>query len=62
MSPILLGHIAVHWAAMINNVDALKLLLKHAPNIKDVPNHKGETALFLACCEGSAASVRHLLD
>ena len=60
---LILGRTAVHWAAMINNVDALKLLVKQGPdNVKDAPDHKGETALFLACREGSAASVRHLLD
>ena len=48
---------------MINNVEALKLLIKQGPdNIKDAPNLKGETALFLACREGSLGSVRHLLD
>ncbi len=60
---ITIGRTAVHWAAMINNVDALRLLIKQGPdNVKDAPNHKGETALFLACREGCLGAVRHLLD
>ena len=59
----ILGRTAVHWAAMINSIDALRLLIKQGPdNVKDAPNHKGETALFLACREGSLGAVRHLLD
>lgn len=57
------GRTAVHWAAMINNVEALKILITKGPdNIKDAPNGRGETALFLACREGSAASVKYLLE
>ncbi len=48
---------------MINNVEALRLLIKQGPdNVKDAPNLKGETALFLACREGCIGAVRHLLD
>lgn len=48
---------------MINNVEALRLLIKQGPdNVKDAPNLKGETALFLACREGCLGAVRHLLD
>ena len=48
---------------MINNVEALKILITKGPdNIKDAPNGRGETALFLACREGSAVSVKYLLE
>lgn len=60
---VIVGRTAVHWSAMINNVEALRLLIKQGPdNVKDAPNLKGETALFLACREGCLGAVRHLLD
>ena len=35
------GRTAVHWAAMVDNLDALKLLVSHGPDtIKDVQNNK----------------------
>ncbi|NP_001266228.1 neurogenic locus notch homolog precursor [Amphimedon queenslandica] len=56
------GRTAVHWAAMINNIEALKMLIKQGPdNIKDAPNGRGETALYLACREGATECVRYLL-
>ena len=31
----------MHWAAMVDNLDALKLLISHGPDtIKDVQNNK----------------------
>ena len=79
------GRTAVHWAAMVDNLEALKLLIRHGPDtIKDAQDNKvcvcvhvsmsyfyfhllfsipqGQTALFLACREGSASCVKHLLD
>jgi ankyrin repeat protein len=56
------GRTVIHWAAMVNNVDALSVLTKHGPdNIKDAPNGRGETALFLACREGNYDAVKYLL-
>ena len=47
---------------MINNIDALRLLIKQGPdNLKDAPNGRGETALFLACREGCLPCVKYLL-
>lgn len=57
------GRTAIHWAAVINNVDALKLLMRQGPEtLKDAQDNKGQTALFLACREGAVDCVRHLLD
>ena len=47
---------------MIGNLEALKMLIKQGPdNVKDAPNGRGETALFLACREGATECVRYLL-
>ena len=42
LSPSLpLGRTAVHWAAMVNNVEALKLLIRQGPDtIKDTQDSK----------------------
>ena len=38
------------------------MLIKQGPdNVKDAPNGRGETALFLACREGATECVRYLL-
>ena len=43
---------ALHWAAAVNNVDAIRILLTHCAN-RDVQNNKDETPLFQAAREGS---------
>ena len=38
------------------------MLIKQGPdNVKDAPNGRGETALYLACREGATECVRYLL-
>ena len=38
---LLIGRTAVHWAAMVNNVEALKLLIRQGPDtIKDTQDNK----------------------
>jgi len=55
------GKSALHWAATINNVDAVKTLLAHGAN-RDAQDSKDETPLFLACREGSYQAAKELLD
>uniref|UniRef100_A0A8C4RDL1 Notch C-terminal domain-containing protein n=2 Tax=Eptatretus burgeri TaxID=7764 RepID=A0A8C4RDL1_EPTBU len=56
-----LGKSALHWAAAVNNVEAMMVLLKHGAN-KDMQDNKEETPLFLAAREGSLEAVRILLE
>merc|ERR1712242_622121 len=49
------GKSALHWAASVNNVEAVNTLLAHGDN-------KDETPLFLACREGSYQAAKALLD
>lgn len=57
------GRTAVHWAAMVDNVEALRMLVKcGAETSKDAQDSKGQTPLFLACREGSIMCVKHLID
>ena len=55
------GKTALHWAAAVNNVDAVNTLLKNNAN-RDAQDHKDETPLFLAAREGSFQAAKALLD
>ena len=55
------GKTALHWAASVNNVDAVNILLKNNAN-RDAQDHKDETPLFLAAREGSFQAAKALLD
>jgi hypothetical protein len=50
----------LHWAAAVNNVDALTILLQHDVN-KDAQDCHDQTPLFLAAREGSSDAVKQLL-
>ena len=55
------GKSALHWAASVNNVDAVNVLLANNAN-RDAQDAKDETPLFLACREGSYQAAKALLD
>uniref|UniRef100_A0A673LM11 Neurogenic locus notch homolog protein 1 n=1 Tax=Sinocyclocheilus rhinocerous TaxID=307959 RepID=A0A673LM11_9TELE len=55
------GKSALHWAAAVNNLDAVIVLLKNGAN-KDMQNNKEETPLFLAAREGSYETAKVLLE
>ena len=55
------GKTALHWAASVNNVDAVNILLANGAN-RDAQDHKDETPLFLSCREGSYQAAKALLD
>ena len=55
------GKSALHWAASVNNVDAVNILLANGAN-RDAQDSKDETPLFLACREGSYQAAKALLD
>ena len=55
------GKSALHWAAAVNNVDAVKTLLAAGCN-RDAQTNREETPLFLAAREGSCEAVRILLE
>src|SRR6218665_197515 len=57
----LLGKTALHWAAAVNNVDAVLTLLQRDVN-KDAQDSRDQTPLFLAPREGSYEAVKVLLD
>ena len=54
-------HTPVHYAAMYNALDALKILLKWNGSITG-RDHRNCTPLFLAAERGSAETVKFLLD
>jgi len=51
----------LHWAAAVNNVEALRTLVQRDAN-KDAVDSYEQSALFLAAREGSREAVRALLD
>lgn len=51
----------MHWAAAVNNLDAVRVLIAHGVN-KDAQDNKEETPLFLAAREGSFEAVKLLLE
>ncbi|CAG7730755.1 unnamed protein product, partial [Allacma fusca] len=55
------GKTALHWAAAVNNMEAVQILLNHNAN-KDAQDERDETALFLAAREGSRSTCKILLD
>jgi len=55
------GKTALHWAASVNNVEAVNVLLAHGAN-RDAQDSKDETPLFLSAREGSYQAARALLD
>jgi len=55
------GRTALHWAAAVNNVEALLTLVQRDAN-KDAQDSYDQTPLFLAAREGSREAVRALLD
>lgn len=55
------GKTALHWAAAVNNVDAVTVLLMQGAN-RDAQDEKEETPLFLAAREGSYEACKVLLD
>ena len=56
-----LGKTALHWAAAVNNCNAMLVLLKNRA-YRDMQDNKGETPLFLAAQEGHFQAVKLLLD
>lgn len=55
------GKTALHWAAAVNNVEAVQVLLNHGAN-RDAQDVKEETPLFLAAREGSFQAAKILLE
>lgn len=55
------GKSALHWAAAVNNIEAVENLLSHGAN-KDAQDNKEETPLFLAAREGSYEAAKRLLS
>jgi len=55
------GRTALHWAAAVNNVDALLTLIQRDAN-RDAQDSYEQTPLLLAAREGSREAVRALLD
>ena len=55
------GKSALHWAAAVNNVEAVNTLLRAGCN-RDAQSEREETPLFLAAKEGSYETIRILLD
>jgi len=55
------GKTALHWAAAVNNTEAVNILLMHHAN-RDAQDDKDETPLFLAAREGSYEACKALLD
>ena len=55
------GKTALHWAASVNNIEAVNVLLANGAN-RDAQDNKDETPLFLAAREGSYQAARALLD
>uniref|UniRef100_A0A3B3RYI9 Notch C-terminal domain-containing protein n=1 Tax=Paramormyrops kingsleyae TaxID=1676925 RepID=A0A3B3RYI9_9TELE len=55
------GKSALHWAAAVNNVEAVLILVKNGAN-RDLQDLKEKTPLFLAAREGSFDAARVLLD
>lgn len=51
----------LHWAAAVNDVTSVRILLAHGAN-RDAQDIHEETPLFLAAREGSLNAVRALLD
>jgi len=58
---LLSGRTALHWAAAVNNVEALLTLIHRDAN-KDAQDSYDQTPLFLAAREGSREAIRALLD
>ena len=56
-----LGRTALHWAAAVNNVESVLILVQRDAN-RDAQDSQDETPLFLAAREGSREAVRALLD
>ncbi|KAK4337150.1 hypothetical protein RND71_043368 [Anisodus tanguticus] len=52
---------ALHWAAMVSNLKALKALIEYGAN-KDAQDEKEQTPLFLAAREGAYECVKTLLQ
>ncbi|UYV77481.1 N [Cordylochernes scorpioides] len=55
------GKTALHWAAAVNNIDAVLTLLNHRAN-KDCQDNKDSTPLFMAAKEGSFEAAKILLQ
>jgi Notch-like protein len=55
------GKTALHWAAAVNNVSAVSILLRNNAN-RDATDTMEQTPLFLAAKEGSYQSAKALLD
>ncbi|RWS31869.1 neurogenic locus Notch protein-like protein, partial [Leptotrombidium deliense] len=55
------GKTALHWAASVNNIDSIRILLHNGAN-KDAQDFKEETPLFLAAREGAYQACRLLLE
>ena len=55
------GRTALHWAAAVNNVEALLTLVQRDAN-KDAQDSCDQTPLFIAAREGSREAVKALLD
>ena len=55
------GKSALHWAASVNNIEAVSILLEAGCN-RDAQTDRDETPLFLASKEGSYEAVRMLLS
>jgi Notch-like protein len=55
------GKTALHWAAAVNNLEAVVCLLQRGAN-RGAQDHRNQTPLFLAAKEGSFEACRSLLD
>jgi len=55
------GSTALHWAAMHDDLDMVKLLLAAGANVKVTTSEEALTPLFMACQNGDAAIVSALL-
>jgi ankyrin repeat protein len=55
------GMTALHWAALQDDLEILKLLLAAGANVKAVTRNGAITPLFLACTNGNPATIEALL-
>jgi ankyrin repeat protein len=55
------GSTALHWAAMHNDLDMVKMLIAAGANVKVTTRDGAITPLFVACQNGNAAMIEALL-
>jgi ankyrin repeat protein len=56
------GFTPLHYASQRGSVECIKALVKHCPNLLEIPGENGETPLFLAVQKQSLKSINTLLS